>query len=363
MKIGLFFGSFASGGAEKMMINLAKGLVLNGVEPVIYVVKKNGAYIKEVPECITIRSFEAKSGVKSVIPKIRKSLRVDNLDAIIATQSHVIIAVSMASIGIKYRPKLIFRQANVASIRVQSIFHKLLIKIFYQRADLHVAISEGVKSDLISYFNIDSSKISVIYNPVIDKSTHTKSYERISHNWFNHKDKPIFLSVGRISPVKDHLTLLRAFKIVQSLKDSRLVIFGEGDNENYVNFINKEIVDMGLNDKVLLEGFTSNPYKYYRNADVFVITSLTEGFGNVLIEAMSCGCPVVSTDCPSGPKEILADGKYGSLVKMKDEVGLAKAIVETLNNPCSKDILMKRANSFTVDIATQQYFELLKGLI
>lgn len=363
MKIGLFFGSFEGGGAERMMVNLAKGLAEKGIDITIYVVNSTGPYLKEVPENIPIKSFDAKYGVKSIVPKIRKVLKNDGLTAFISTQMHINSAVGIAAIGLKIKPRIIFREANTPSQIINSRIEGQIYKWCYSFADHFVAVSMGVKQDMVKYFSLAESKVSVIYNPAIDESIYDKMNEEVDHPWFIDSAIPVIIGVGRFAPQKAFEDLVDAFIFVSKQREARLVILGKkNEGSDYFKMIQKKIHDSGFKDDIALLGFVDNPFKYLKRADIFVLSSKFEGLPGVLIQAMACGCPVVSTDCPSGPREILNNGEFGKLTNIGEHVELGKAIIETLKSDPNKGKLEQRASFFSVDNSSKSYLELIQEL-
>ena len=363
MKVGLFFGSFEGGGAERMMVNLAKGLSKDGLEATIYVVNKTGPYLKEVPDNIRILSYDSKFGVKSVIHSLRKTLVYDGLDAIISTQMHINSALGLASIGLKKRPLLIFREANTPTKIVNSKFIGRLYKYFYSFADHYVAVSRGVKKDMMDYFKLEESTVTVIYNPVLDDTMYLKMNDEVEHPWFNNFDIPVIVGMGRFSPQKGFEDLVDAFEIVRKHRKTRLVIFGKKDESSaYFQMIKNKVEKSVYKEDIALLGFVDNPFKYLKKANLFVLSSKFEGLPGVLIQAMACGCPVVSTDCPSGPIEILDNGRYGSLVEVGDVNNLGRAMIDTLENPKTKIELKERAKLFSTEKASYNYIQLIRSL-
>jgi glycosyltransferase involved in cell wall biosynthesis len=178
----------------------------------------------------------------------------------------------------------------------------------------------------------------------------------LDHLWFSPGQPPVVLSVGRLVPQKDHATLLRAFSRLRAGRAARLVILGDGKDRKSLELLASKL---GVADDVSLPGFESNPYRYMRRCAVFVLSSAWEGSGNVLAEAMACGAPVVSTDCPSGPAEILGDGKYGPLVAVGDHEALAAAIEASLDHPPPPGDLRSRADVFSSSRSADAYLKLL----
>jgi glycosyltransferase involved in cell wall biosynthesis len=196
----------------------------------------------------------------------------------------------------------------------------------------------------------------VIYNPVVTPKLFEQAKEQIDHEWFIEGSPPFILGVGRFSTQKDFPTLIRAFSIVQKQMPARLMILGEGEDRPQIEAL---VRDLGLTSEVALPGFVSNPYAFMSRAAVFVLSSVYEGLPTVLIEAMAVGTPVVSTDCPSGPREILEFGKYGKLVPIGDSEAIANAIVTTLKHPIDVEALRQQAQKFSLENTVNGYLELI----
>ena len=176
------------------------------------------------------------------------------------------------------------------------------------------------------------------------------------HPWLDGSDIPVVIAAGKLKPQKDFETLLRAFALVQAKRNARLIILGRGPKKQALRELATEL---GISDCFQLPGHVRNPYAYFSRAAVFVLSSAWEGLPNVLIEAMACGCSVVSTDCPSGPFEILEEGAVGRLVPVGDATAMAKAIIESLDNPTRKDVLLARARAFSYEEAISAYESVL----
>jgi glycosyltransferase involved in cell wall biosynthesis len=228
-----------------------------------------------------------------------------------------------------------------------------LIRATYPKADSIIAISNGVATDLADTTGIERESIDVIHNPAFSPDIQSKSKESVSYRWFD-TDTPVVIAVGSLTQQKDFSTLLRAFSVLRERQDAHLLILGEGELREELESLASEL---GIATAVDMPGFVDNPYAYMRQADVFVLSSKWEGFGNVVVEALACGCPVVSTDCPSGPAEILANGEYGSLTPVGDETALAAEIETVLNTTPEPDRLRARAEAFTTEIVADQYIK------
>ena len=227
----------------------------------------------------------------------------------------------------------------------------------YPKADFVVGVSQGVIDDLKRVLRFDSKKVQVIYNPIVDEELLRKTDEPLDHPWFRPGKPPVILGVGRLAKEKDFPTLIRAFALVRKERPARLMILGEGEERPNLEALVREL---GLEEDVALPGFVDNLYKYMKRAAVFVLSSLWEGLPTVLIKAMALGTPVVATDCPSGPAEILEGGKWGCLVPPGDPKDLAKAILDTLEGGVSPvEAVTNVHKRFSVGSIVEQYLKVL----
>ena len=231
-----------------------------------------------------------------------------------------------------------------------------LLRRMYPEADRIIGVSRGVADDLRTLVGLPPELVTTVYNPVVDSELAKKAEAPIDHAWFVSGAPPVIIAVGRLAEQKDFPTLLQAFAQVRAQRQARLLILGEGRMRGELTALGRAL---GIAEDISLHGFTSNPFAYMARAAVFVLSSTYEGLGNVLIEALACGCPVVSTDCPSGPAEILENGQYGRLVPVGDPAAMAQAISSTLDAPPDRGLLQKRASLFSVDRAVEQYLEVL----
>jgi glycosyltransferase involved in cell wall biosynthesis len=232
-----------------------------------------------------------------------------------------------------------------------------LAKWFYPRADCVTAVSQGVADDLRQAARLSSDQVQVIYNPIVTLDMRRKASAPLEHPWFQSGEPPLILGVGRLTAQKAFDVLIEAFAQVRKTRHARLVILGEGEQRPMLEALVKRL---GLQGDVQLPGFVSNPYAFMANAAVFVLSSRWEGLPTVLVEAMSLGTPVVATDCPSGPREILKDGKYGQLVPMNDPAALALATQNALSNPTAGPC-EESWKPYELDFVTEQYLHLLVG--
>lgn len=233
----------------------------------------------------------------------------------------------------------------------------------YGNVDALICVSGGVADDLAGFGRLDRKRMTTIHNPIVDRDLRTKGDEPVDHPWFQGADAPVILGAGRLEDVKDFPTLLRAFAIVRKQRPARLMILGEAHKPDQTDLRKQELMDLatqlGVAEDVALAGFVDNPHKYLAKASLFVLSSRHEGFGNVLVEAMAGGCAVVSTDCLSGPSEILENGRYGFLVPVGDPQSMANAMGATLDAPPDPAVLRARANDFSVETVVDAYERVL----
>lgn len=244
----------------------------------------------------------------------------------------------------------IWEQTHVSAMKSQggNLYRQLapqIVKLSYRHADVVAACSSAVADDIAKLSKLPRERVHVIYNPT-DPDIEAKAQEPVDHLWFNESKIPVILSVARLSPEKDLQTLVRAFSIVRKERPARLAILGEGSERTKLERLVKEL---GLENDVWMPGFVDNPFKFMKRAAVFVLSSKFEGAPLVLAEALSVGIPVVSTDCPSGPREILEGGKWGKLVPVGDHEKLAEAILKTIESPPERESLKKRGRNFSID--------------
>ena len=224
----------------------------------------------------------------------------------------------------------------------------------YRRADHIIANSKGVARDISDIAGIPLQQIHVVNNPTVSPHMFAQSDDPINHPWFTQGSIPVVIGVGRLAKQKDFSTLMEAFAKLRRRRPCRLVILGEGKERGRLI----RLADtLGIQQDVDLPGHVSNPFSYMKRADQFVLSSAWEGSPNVLIQALALGVPVVSTDCPSGPREILANGLYGPLVPVGDVEGLCRAMADTLGNPPDQHLLRKASEPFQVDKCTRAYME------
>jgi glycosyltransferase involved in cell wall biosynthesis len=224
----------------------------------------------------------------------------------------------------------------------------------YPHADAIAGVSAGVARELAGY--LGRRRLPVLPNPVVTPRFRRQLAAVASHPWLSDGGPAVVVAVGALEPRKNFSMLLRAVARVRQRREIRLIVLGEGPERGSLTALAR---DLGIDEAVSLPGFTRNVAAHLNAAAALVLSSTYEGFGCVIVEALACGCPVVSTDCPYGPREILADGRYGRLVAPDDDAGLAQALEDTLEQPIDRRALRERAETYSVARAADAYLALL----
>ena len=359
-KITFFMDALHGGGAEKAVVNLLKGLAQRDEFDLdLVLATKEGPYLNQVPHKVRIIDLQAGRAVMATLPLINY-LKQNRPWALIGNMGHVNVVATMAKELARIQTRLILVVHNTISAnrglpKRAKLVH-FLMKWLYPRADGVAGVSVGVARDLEEQLGWERGTVKVLNNPVVNEELITQSEAGLEHPWFLPGEPPVFLAVGRLSPQKDFPNLLDAFFQLRNQREARLIILGEGSERAKLETI---IAESNLQNDVLLPGFVKNPYAYMKRSSCFVLSSRQEGLPTVLIEAMACGCPVVATNCPSGPDEILDGGTYGSLVPIENSQALATAMLEALEHPPQAELLKERANEYSTEKVVTTYLSLL----
>jgi glycosyltransferase involved in cell wall biosynthesis len=358
-RICILVPSFSGGGAEKVAINLANYFASEDFNVDLVSLISVGPYRKQVLPIVKLVDINSTRSRYSVFA-LRKYLLKFKPSKVLSVIRSTNIILGLASLTVKNAPEIYFREAS--PMRDLILAHPLrrlitlgLMRLTYKRAKTIITNSIHTKNDLIQNGILEAKASTIIDNPVLPLNINSLIAEDVDHPWFINKSIKVILSVGRLAPEKDHLTIIKAFSIVAKYdKNVRLLILGEGSEETTLL---KLIKKLALEDKVEIHEFVNNPFPYYKLSTVFAMTSQWEGFGNVIVESLSVGTPVVFSDCPGGPTRILEDGKYGKLVAPGNPQETADAISHVLKYPVDKHILIKRSEDFTVSKIGKLYAE------
>ena len=360
--IALFVPSLHGGGAERVMLDISAELVQRSRPVDLVLVRAEGHYRDLVPEGVRLIDLDSRRTAASLL-KLVGYVRRERPVALLSTLAHASVIALVAKLLLRGRLRVVSRVANTYGEELASGSFKhrqalLLLKLLLPMSDGIVCVSHGVAEDLSASVPAASRRIETIYNPVVSPDLAGMAAKPVDHPWFDGEGPPVILSAGRLTRVKDHATLLRAFVEVLDSRPARLVILGDGaERDTLMQLVER----YGVADHVDLPGFKTNPFAYMSRASVFVLSSRYEGFPNVLVQAMACGTPVVSTDCRSGPVEILDHGKWGRLVPVGGWRSMATAILESLEESVTADRLVSRASTYSVGSSVDRYLEVLLG--
>lgn len=361
MHIALLLSDMRGGGAQKMVINLGNWLSRNGHQVDLISICPNNDYSNYLYEGVNLIQLNKSRAIKSIWA-LSRYIKNNNPQILFTALFHVnLIAIISKIISGNQNPKLFISERNNISSRLKHLpaikhfFWHRLISLLYPLSDKIICISNGVKDDLAKFTGITKAdKMKVIYNPVVTDEFEDNLNSNVP-NIFPINCKVKLITSGRLVPQKDYPTLFRSLSSFLKIEPStHLVILGSGSLETELKAMTK---DLKIDNHVTFAGFVSNPLAYMKQAEIFIITSAWEGFCNVIVEALYCGLKVVSTNCPSGPSEILKDGTYGKLVKVGDNTDIKNAITEIIKSPHDKYKQKDRALDFHIDVIGKQFIE------
>jgi glycosyltransferase involved in cell wall biosynthesis len=372
IRVLFFISSLEGGGAERVMVEILNSLDRERIEPVLVLLcpYENSPYRESLHKDLTVIVLERTSD--TLFGKIRqsvqfiKTVREVNPHLLMSFLTHNNIMAIVA--GILLRIKTIVCEHSTLSevIKTREGEHILglptssVVKLLYRFAERVIAVSHGVRSDLVEKFSIPPHKVRVIYNPVDVDRIHELSNIPAEHPFLN-GGLPLVITVGRLIWQKGFETLIRAFQMVVQEMDARLLILGEGPERKSLE---KLIQDIGVAGKVSLPGFQRNPYAFLSGADVFVLSSVYEGLPMVILEAMACGTPVIATDCKYGPREILQEGRCGLLVPAGEVYALSAGLSGLLGDKALREEFSRlggeRIKEFSAEKIIEQYEQVIR---
>jgi glycosyltransferase involved in cell wall biosynthesis len=361
-RLAFFFGPLGLGGVARNRVHLAEALVARGVAVDLVAMRVTDEGRDTVPAGVRLFDLGTRS-VRQGLPRLIRYLREERPQVMIACTEtqNVLACLAWRYIGL---PERLLLSTHIAPSRELAASRywfdrKILPRVMrhtFRWADGLLAVSIGAAEDLADLIGLPGSAVNVIYNPVVTDTLLERAKEPADHPWLTEKDRPVVIAAGRLCEQKDFTTLLRAFRRVVDHRPARLIILGRG---RLLGELKALAGELGIAERVDFHGHVPNPVAYFAAADLFVLSSAWEGFGNVLVEAMVAGCPVVSTDCPSGPREILEDGRYGRLAQVGDPQALAEAMLSTLDAPPYPEALKARAMHFHVDSIVEHFLDVV----
>ena len=359
-RIAIYLPSLRGGGAERVAVTLANAFARAGVYVDLVLVTREGPYLSEVDAGVRIVDLKARRVLGSLVPLV-KYLRSARPTALLSMFHHanVLALVARRLAGVRTRIVVRAQDMRVAATDAgQRAFGRTVAWLApraYRHADAVVAVSRGVAEDLCGVDARLRARTRVIFNPVVDDNLFAQAQQTPAHPWFQ-EPVPVVVAVGRLAIAKDYATMLRAFAQLRAQQECRLLILGEGSERENLERLAGEL---GIADVVAMPGFASNPFAAVARARLFVLSSRTEGLPNALIQALALGARIVATDCPSGPREILRDGRFGRLVPVGDADALATAMIAALEDP-APSIPDEAVGPFRVDKVSRQYLALLE---
>ncbi|MGG6267368.1 glycosyltransferase [Leptolyngbya sp. AN03gr2] len=355
VRISIFVPSLDIGGAQRVALNLAQGFADQGLNVDLVVQEAVGAFLEQVDERVRIVNLNS-PGIVGRLRGLTRYLQQEHPTVLLTILDNInTAAIAKRLSGVSTRIILSLHINLPEPVEdLRTWIKPLLIRHVYRLADRIVAVSCGVAESIASITGMPFNQIHVISNPII---LPTESTPQVSHPWFEPRQPPVILGAGRLVKDKDFVTLIRAFEMVRQQVECRLMILGDGELRSQLEAL---IDQLGIASEVALPGFVDNPYPYMEAASVFVLSSRIEAFGNVLIEAMAVGTPVIATNCGSGVREILAAGRYGQTVAIANPNELAEGILATLRDPINPEVLKQRAKAFDLDTIVMQYIQVLE---
>lgn len=365
MRLAVMLSFSGAGGVERMVMNLVREFAKRpDIEIDLLTIRAKGPHLRDIPENVRHVALNA-SHTLPAVPEIKRYLKTYQPAAMLVAKDRAGRAALIARKLAGTDTRIVIRLGTNLSTALQ---HKSAIarwwrtapmRVIYPWVDNVVAVSEGVRQDTLDITGIEPGKVVVVRNPVITEFMLAQQAEVIStHEWLENKTLPVVMGAGRLSHQKDFATLLTAFSQVVKQTPCRLMILGDGGLRESLE---SQARSLKITDSVEFPGFQSSIYGWLKQADLFVLSSRWEGSPNVLTEALALGVPSVSTRCPSGPNEVLAEGKYGELVPVGDADQLATAMLKTLKAPHSPEVLKEAVAEYRADISAKRYLEILLG--
>ncbi len=357
--VAILLPDLRGGGVERMRLHLAEAFVARGLRVELVLLESKGDLVQHIPPGVELVDLAAPRLRRSLFPLTRylRRSRPESLLAAMWPLTSIAIVASQGSRG----TRVVISDHNTLSLtplgrtvrgRLQM---RASIRYLYPRADKVITPSIGVKEDLESLGAWTQSPIEVVPNPVIRLKRPPIPPLPADHPWLQ-PGPPKLISIGTLKEQKDYPTLFRAIARLSGSKAVRLLVLGEGRLRAPLETL---VRSLGLENSILMPGFVQDVRPYLAASDLFVLASAWEGFGNVIVEALEQGVPVVSTDCPSGPSEILGGGEFGTLVPVGDPEALTVAIATALATRTNRPRLIERASMYSVEAAASRYLEAL----
>ena len=365
-KIMFFIYRLSYGGAARTMMNIVNHLDRDKFEPILVTLDFTFDYEQYVKDDVIFIKLNTKRLRSSIVP-LAKLIRKEQPDVLFSTIPNYNTIAILAKLLSRTKTKVVVREAAYLGGGFKENLKLRSYGLLYKLADKVVALSQGVKDNVITRYRVNPNKIKVIYNPVDVEYIEKAMVQPLSpdHQSLFTTNKQTIVSVGRLVKEKDQATLLRAFQSVLEQVPSKLIILGEGELETSLKALAKQLK---IEDSVHFVGFQQNPYAFFYQADLFALTSKTEGFGHVLVEAMATETPIVSTRCVPGGEEVLQNGKYGKICDVGDDEAIATNIIKVLqyNHEDRMNMISlgkERVSTFSAKQIVSQYEQLFLEIL
>jgi glycosyltransferase involved in cell wall biosynthesis len=359
--LAIFLATSGHSGVDRLAKNLIPALARRGYRIDLLKVRDHGPTLPETPEGVRLIDLGTRHVYPSLLPLVRY-LRRERPRSMLCDKDRVNHTALLARALSGSPTYLALRMGTTVSIDLagrkpwQRGLTRASMGKLYPFADNVIVVSKGVADDMAAYTGLPRERITVVPSTIVPERLFREALPKPDHPWFAEDQPPVILGIGELSWRKDFATLIRAFARLHPEFPSRLMILGRGRQREKLLALAAEL---GVEGDVALPGFVDNPFHYLAHARLFGFTSQWEGLPFALIEALAVGVPVVATDCPGGPREVLEDGKYGPLVPIGDDAALAAAMLATLKNPLSREELQKAARPYEIENAATAYAEAL----
>jgi len=357
--IAVFVATSGHSGVDRLVQHLVPSMARRGYSVDVLKIREHGPLIEHQPQGVPVIDMKAKH-VYSSFPALIRYLKHHRPTVMLTDKDRVNRTAILARALSRVPTRLVLSSGTTISIDLDNRgaferwMQKRSMKYLYPYAENIIVTSEGVADDMAEYTGLARKRIQVVPCPVVANELFGFQLPRPDHPWFRADAPPVILGVGELGPRKDFVTLVHAFARLRANQNCRLLILGKGHQRDHLLSVANEL---GVAKDIDLPGFESNPYPFMAHAAMLAMSSRWEGLGFVLIEALALGTPVVSTDCPSGPREILDGGRFGLLVPVGDAERLAHAIADTLRNPLPAAFLQEAARPYEIERSTSAYLK------
>lgn len=362
-KISILLPDLRGGGVERMRLVLAKEFSREGFQIEIVVMRRSGDLLLEAEKSFKVVDLKCQRA-RSLPFALAEYLKNNSIDGLLVAMWPVTVLAPLVKL-LGYKGPIVASEHNTLSVQYNAWgkLHRLAMRVSmligYRMVSKRVAVSQGVARDMAKLACMKEGQVEVIHNPLRHLPKESDTNNQIVEALWENSSALRFLNVGSFKSQKNQSLLLRSFSRMlreSGRTDAKLMLVGSGPLEIKLK---EEAELLGISENIIFAGFQSDPFPFYQSADCFVLTSDYEGFGNVVVEALASGTPVIATDCPSGPSDILCGGEFGKLIPVGDEFALAEALIGFSHLDFDPIVLRQRARSFSPEYAARRYLELI----